>query len=69
MHDTTLMALLAAIGGATWLTHVVPYTSHLIFEVYQDDTSSDLNKQLYARVLYQGRPLRLPGCHDGTKHK
>ncbi|RHY04267.1 hypothetical protein DYB26_010192 [Aphanomyces astaci] len=55
-HDTTIMPLLAALGGSAWLTEWVPYASHMIFEVYANATSH------YVRVLYQGQPLAIPGC-------
>ncbi|ETW05799.1 hypothetical protein, variant [Aphanomyces invadans] len=55
-HDTTIMPLLAALGGSAWLTEWVPYASHLIFELYANSTSH------YVRVLYKGKPLALRGC-------
>ncbi|CAK4703543.1 hypothetical protein LEN26_010443 [Aphanomyces euteiches] len=55
-HDTTIMPVLGALGGASWLTEWVPYASHMIFEVYANQTDH------YVRILYQGKPLSVPGC-------
>ncbi|KAF0686969.1 Aste57867_21261 [Aphanomyces stellatus] len=57
-HDTTIMALLAALGGEAWLKEWAPYASHVIFELYRLTATQD-----YAvRILYQGQPLLLGNC-------
>ncbi|CAK4708484.1 unnamed protein product [Aphanomyces euteiches] len=56
-HDSSLMAILAALGGKAWLTEWVPYASHIVFEVYRTKTSRHV-----VRVLYQGQPLFLGSC-------
>ncbi|KAF0684966.1 Aste57867_23089 [Aphanomyces stellatus] len=55
-HDTTIMPLLGALGGSAWLTEWVPYASHMLFEVYTNKTD------YFVRILYQGKPLAIPGC-------
>ncbi|ETW03232.1 hypothetical protein, variant [Aphanomyces invadans] len=61
-HDSSLMALLAALGGTAWLTEWVPYASHLIFELYQSKSSPDAAHRFFVRVLYQGQPVLLGRC-------
>ncbi|RHY81935.1 hypothetical protein DYB37_006233 [Aphanomyces astaci] len=43
VHDSSLMALLAALGGDRWLTEWVPYASHMVFEVYRAKRSRQAN--------------------------
>ncbi|KAG9414751.1 hypothetical protein AC1031_008166 [Aphanomyces cochlioides] len=56
-HDSSLMAILAALGGKAWLTEWVPFASHVVFELYRTKTSGHV-----VRVLYQGQPLLLGSC-------
>ncbi|ETV74830.1 hypothetical protein H257_10888 [Aphanomyces astaci] len=74
VHDSSLMALLAALGGDLWLTEWVPYASHMVFEVYRakrsrqantlsDHTTASIDHpSFFVRVLYQGQPLLLGPC-------
>ncbi|KDO20693.1 hypothetical protein SPRG_13905 [Saprolegnia parasitica CBS 223.65] len=58
VHDATLNPLLAALGGPAYLTEWVPYASHVALEVYYENATTDY----YFRLLYQGKPLPVPGC-------
>ncbi|EQC31670.1 hypothetical protein SDRG_10835 [Saprolegnia diclina VS20] len=58
VHDTTLMPLLAALGGDTYLTEWVPYASHVGLELYYQVST----KSHFFRLLYQGRPLPISAC-------
>ncbi|OQS07903.1 hypothetical protein THRCLA_00102, partial [Thraustotheca clavata] len=58
VHDSTLMPLLAALGGSNYLTEWVPYASHVSLEVYYQNSTNST----YFRLLYQGQPLPVDGC-------
>ncbi|OQR91851.1 hypothetical protein ACHHYP_04309 [Achlya hypogyna] len=58
VHDTTLMPLLASLGGTAYLTEWVPYASHVAIELYYQASS----KTHFFRLLYQGRPLPIANC-------
>ncbi|EQC31673.1 hypothetical protein SDRG_10838 [Saprolegnia diclina VS20] len=57
VHDSTLMPLLAALGGDVYLTEWVPYASHVTLELYARDGGS-----FFFRLTYLGKPLPVPHC-------
>ncbi|OQR85032.1 hypothetical protein ACHHYP_12430 [Achlya hypogyna] len=59
-HDDTVMPLLAAIGGSKWLHDWPPYAAFIAFELYTESATGER----FVRIIYQGRPLTLPGCNS-----
>ena len=61
----TIMPFLAAFGGAVWDGKWAPDAALLVIELYQMDIPSPTSPSgwMHAfRLLYQGRPLIVPGC-------
>jgi hypothetical protein len=58
-HDTTVMPVLAALG--VWDHVWAPYASIITLELWKNPQGS-----FYVRLLYQGEPLKIPGCSDGV---
>lgn len=54
-HDTTILAILAALGAP--LDTIPPYASHLSFELYEKD-----NKEQFVKVIYNDKPHSIPAC-------
>eukprot|EP01038_Epipyxis_sp_PR26KG_P010653 gene10653-14307_t len=63
-HDTTIMPLLASILGQSWDQQWAAYASMITIELYSSVTNpNDSNYDLF-RLVYNGKPLLVPGCSD-----
>jgi hypothetical protein len=63
VHDTTLIALLAALDA--WDGAWPPFAAALVLEVLEvHNPAGGFHDQFAVRALWQGRPLRLRGCPD-----
>ena len=63
-HDTTVLPLLAALGGDAWDGEWPPYASLVLFELYavRGKETSTRTEDLYFRLLYHGKPRKMAGC-------
>lgn len=60
-HDGTISMFLGAFGGPEWLDHWPAYASHVVLELYESGGDRKGKQHHWIRVLYQGKPLTLPG--------
>lgn len=69
-HDSSVGSVLSTLGvfDKKWIN----YTSHVIFEVFEKPAQSGLLSkkpfELFVRVKYNGKPMKLPACQASGKH-
>ena len=65
-HDTTVLPLLAALGGTAFDGHWPHYAHMVVFELYTNEKESadrrDQGLATHFRILSNGKPVQMTGC-------
>jgi hypothetical protein len=63
-HDTTIMPFLAAVLESYWDRKWPGYASLVTIELYEAANSTAANPSYLFRMVYNSKPLYVPGCLD-----